>query len=584
MDIRLPAAVATDDERRAVDRILGPPTTGWEGGERRRVDGHVATGGHAARARRHLLLPVLHALQDDIGWISDGAVGYVCERLVVPAAEVYGVATFYGLLSVAEAPPVAIHLCDDIVCRTAGAKELFTALADTVGPEGSSDGSRTWHRSNCLGQCDAAPAAFVQAAGEGRRTVIRADLDRLAAAPTDDREPAYAVIGDPVLTARFGTADPGDLDAYRSSGGYVALRRALEIGPDAVVAIVEASGLRGRGGAAFPTGRKWRAVADTEAAERLVVCNADESEPGTFKDRMLMERDPFAVVEGLTIAGHATGATKGFIYVRGEYPDAEDRLVAAIEEAEAAGLLGDDVLGSGFPFHIELRRGAGAYICGEETALFESIEGFRGEPRAKPPYPTTDGLFGRPTAVNNVETLAAAVAIVAEVPGAANTKLFCVSGHVEAPGVVEAPFGVTVRELLTVAGSARPPQAVLFGGAAGRFLAPAELDVPLGYEPPSPPLGSGAVVAFGPGVDMDDVVQRIAEFFRDESCGQCVPCREGTVRQDEALRRLVAGSDERGLIDEIARVMRDASICGLGQTAAEAVTSAIALGLVGGAR
>jgi len=584
VDIRLPMAAATVDERRAVDRILGPPTTGWEGGERRRVDGHVATGGHAARARRHLLLPVLHALQDDIGGISDGALGYVCERLTIPPAEAYGVATFYGLLSVSEVSPTVIHLCDDIVCRTSGAKELFTALADAIGPEGSSDGTRTWHRSNCLGQCDAAPAAFVQEAGVGRRVVVRADLDRLAAGPIDGRDPAYAAIGDAVLTARFGAPDPADLDAYRAVGGYRGLRRALEVGPDAVIAIVEAAGLRGRGGAAFPTGRKWRAVADEEATERYVVCNADESEPGTFKDRMLMERDPFSVVEGLTIAGHATGATKGFIYVRGEYPDAEDRLRAAIAAAEAAGYLGDDVLGSGFPFRIEVRRGAGAYICGEETALFESIEGRRGEPRAKPPYPTTVGLFGRPTAVNNVETLAAAVAIVAEVPGAADTKLFCVSGDVDAAGVVEAPFGVTVRELLTVAGSSHPPQAVLFGGAAGRFLAPAEWDVPLGYGPPSPPMGSGAVVAFGPGVDMDDIVQRIAEFFRDESCGQCVPCREGTVRQDETLRRLVAGADERGLLDEIAQVMRDASICGLGQTAAEAVSSAIALGLVGGAR
>ena len=391
--------------------------------------------------------------------------------------------------------------------------------------------------------------------------------------------------------------DPRSLDAYRASDGYRALARALELGPAGVIEEVTASKLVGRGGAAFPTGRKWGAVAKAPVRPHYLVCNADESEPGTFKDRLLMEEDPFAVVEGMTIAGYATGCARGYLYLRGEYTLAAERMADAIAAARAAGLLGGDVLGRGFAFDIEIRRGAGAYICGEETALFNSIEGKRGEPRNKPPFPVEIGLFGRPTLVNNVETLVNVPALLREggaayggigTSGSAGPKLFCVSGAVARPGLYEAPFGITLRALLTLVGAA-PVRAVLLGGAAGVFVGPDQLDVPLTFEGTraiGATLGSGVVMAFGEGADMLDVVRRIAEFFRDESCGQCVPCRVGTVRQEELLARLRAagraGADELALLRDLGQVMRDASICGLGQTASSAVESALArLALVG---
>jgi NADH-quinone oxidoreductase subunit F len=395
------------------------------------------------------------------------------------------------------------------------------------------------------------------------------------------------------LLARIGRADPTSLDDYRAHGGYAALRLALERGPAWVLREVTDSGLVGRGGAAFPTGRKWQAVAQQPARPRYLVCNADESEPGTFKDRVLMEADPFAVVEAMTIAGITVGAERGFLYVRGEYPLAEARIAGALAAARARGYLGDDVLGKGARFEIEVRRGAGAYICGEETALFASIEGFRGEPRTKPPFPVECGLFGRPTVVNNVETLVNVLPILVEgaaryralgTPGSPGTRLFCVAGHVAHPGLYELPFGVKLSELLALAGAGEV-QTVLLGGAAGTFLAPGELELPLTFEDAKKAgatLGSGVVLVLDRSVALAPLLARIARFFRDESCGQCVPCRVGTVRQEELVARLQRGrclgshADELGLLKELGQVMRDASICGLGQTASSAIESAVA--------
>jgi NADH-quinone oxidoreductase subunit F len=360
---------------------------------------------------------------------------------------------------------------------------------------------------------------------------------------------------------------------------------------------VTASKLVGRGGAAFPTGRKWAAVAAQATRPHYLVCNADESEPGTFKDRVLLEGDPFATIEAMTIAGYATACERGYLYLRGEYPEAEARLTAAIGSARAAGLLGPDILGSGYGFEIELRRGAGAYICGEETALFESIEGKRGEPRNKPPYPVEVGLFGKPTVINNVETLVNVPLIVLDggeayarigTDGSTGPKLFCLSGHVGRPGVYEVEFGTTLRELLELGGGVpggRPIRAILLGGAAGTFVGPDALDTPLTFEGTraiGATLGSGVVMAFDETDDLVGTVRRIAQFFRDESCGQCVPCRVGTVRQEELLARLAAGrpngsrETELALLADVGRAMRDASICGLGQTASSAIESAVA--------
>ena len=398
------------------------------------------------------------------------------------------------------------------------------------------------------------------------------------------------------LLRRVGTVAPESLDDYRRHGGYAALRRAFELGPEGVLRELDESRLVGRGGAAFPTATKWQAVARAAARPHYVVCNADESEPGTFKDRVIMEQDPYAVLEALTIAGFATGATQGYLYVRGEYPVATERLQVALVRARARGLLGGDILGTGMTFDIDLRRGAGAYICGEETALFNSLEGFRGEPRSKPPYPTEVGLFGKPTVVNNVETLVNLLPILLAggrayaAQGTAQstgTKLFCLSGAVAVPGVYEVEFGVTLRQLLELAGGTvgGTPRAVLLGGAAGSFVGPEHLEVPLTFEDTrriGSTLGSGVVMPFAQTADFPDILRRIARFFRDESCGQCVPCRVGTARQEESLARLCgngAGA-ERALLGDLAQVMGDASICALGHTAATALQSALALGLL----
>jgi NADH-quinone oxidoreductase subunit F len=302
-----------------------------------------------------------------------------------------------------------------------------------------------------------------------------------------------------------------------------------------------------------------------------------------------MESDPFALVEAMTIAALATGCEHGYVYVRAEYPLAHERLEHAFAEARAHGLLGDDILESGLTFDIELRIGAGAYVCGEETALFQSLEGYRGEPRSKPPFPVEVGLFGKPTVVNNVETLFNVLEVVNDggaefaavgTPDSAGTRLFCVSGHVDRPGLYEVPFGMPLSALLERS-EARPPKAVLLGGAAGSFLRPDQLDLPLTFEDAraaGATLGSGVVIVFDESADLVGAVLRIAEFFRDESCGQCVPCRVGTVRQEEALHRLASGrtnGNELELLADLTQVMRDASICGLGQTAANAVASAM---------
>jgi NADH-quinone oxidoreductase subunit F len=603
MDIRALLDRPTADEREAVDAVLGEPASGWEGGAFSPLDGHVAYGGHATRARRHLLLPALHAVQDAVGSVSRGALGYISERLTVPPAEAYGVASFYALISTMPRAETLIHVCDDIVCMQYGAGELMAAVEDALGPPGAT-GQLSWAPSPCLGQCDRAPAALSHAAGRGYANHAPAAADSLSGVEFDEL-PIGLIRQDPSqlrLLRHIGVVDPTSLDDYIDTGGYADLRCAIDMGRESVLAALDASGLRGRGGAAFPIGLKWRGVAEARGDEKYVIANGDESEPGTFKDRILMEGDPFAVVEAMTIAGFATGAGKGFIYVRGEYPVAERRLRHAIDLAGEAGLLGDDVAGAGFGFELEVRRGAGAYICGEETALFASIEGLRGEPRQKPPFPVESGVFGKPTSINNIETLVAVLAVLemgADAFAAIGTerskgpKLFCISGAVSFPGLYEVPFGTSLRELITMAGGIRDGGevgAVLVGGAAGSFVDRSNLDMQLTFEGAAEArtgLGSGAIIVFDDATDFAPVLRRIAQFFRDESCGQCVPCRIGTVRQEEGLARITADrmlggmSDERERLDDLARVMTDASICGLGQTASSAVQSAIRLRLRG---
>ncbi len=544
-DLRLLNAEPSEAERTAIDAVLGAGTN--PNGRTTRDD----------RTKRHLLLPALRAAQRRVGWVSEGALGYASRRLAVPPAEAYGVASFYALIALDERPADVTHVCTDLSCALKGA---------TV-PEGALP-------SPCLGLCERAPAAYRTIAGEH---------------PVEEQIPAAGPplpqAGQPglrLLRRIAAGVDPESIDAYIQAGGFESLRRARELGPEAIVKEVTESNLLGRGGAAFPTGVKWAAVAKQPAQPHYLVCNGDESEPGTFKDRVLMEQDPFALIESMAIAALATGSSHGFIYVRAEYPLAHRRLRNAIDLARSREFL--------VGFDIELRIGAGAYVCGEETALFQSIEGFRGEPRNKPPFPVEVGLFGKPTAENNVETLFNVLDIVADggeayaetgTKDSTGTRLFCVSGAVAQPGLYELPFGSTLRELLDLAG-AEPPKAVLLGGAAGAFVGPDLLDLRLTYEDTRAAgvtLGSGVVIVYDESADLVAALLRIAEFFRDESCGQCVPCRVGTVRQEEALHRLAEGrahENELETLAELAQVMRDASICGLGQTAASAVMSAIA--------
>ncbi|GAA0979648.1 NADH-ubiquinone oxidoreductase-F iron-sulfur binding region domain-containing protein [Acrocarpospora macrocephala] len=643
MDLRFRDAEPTAEERAAIDALLGGPESAWEGGARTEDDLRFAA--HPAEDRRDQLLPALHAVNDRVGWISEGALDYICRRLTVPPAEAYSVATFYSLLSVEPRPPRVLHVCTDLACQARGADAVRRDVESHLGPAGTS-----WQPSPCLGLCERAPAALALQAGENPTATVYgpadfsdiSSFDRLSpsagqeeagvrpasievspegttarsavaevrqevagvhlAAPVPPEVggvfgevPVRAAVpqaGEPglVLLRRVGVVDPASLDEYRAAGGYAALRRAFELGPGGVIREVLEAGLVGRGGAAFPTGRKWEATARQFDRPHYLVCNADESEPGTFKDRVLMEGDPYALVEAMTVAGYATGCARGYLYIRGEYPRAIRRLEHAIATARARGLLGEDILGQGFAFDIEIRRGAGAYICGEETAIFNSIEGYRGEPRSKPPFPVEKGLFGKPTVVNNVETLvnvlpileggAAAYAAVGT-GGSTGTKLFCVSGTVRRPGIYELPFGATLGDLLTLAGGATGTlRAVLLGGAAGAFVRADELDIPLTFEgtrAAGATLGSGVILVLDDTVELPPFLLRIAEFFRDESCGQCVPCRVGTVRQEEALHRLSRRRSAGDLVvlREVGQAMRDASICGLGQTAWNAVESAI---------
>jgi NADH-quinone oxidoreductase subunit F len=552
-------------------------------------------------------MEALHAVNDRVGWISRGALNYIGKRLSIAPADVYSVATFYGLFSTHPRPKRIVHVCTDIACMARGSKEVCAALEKKLGPASAQNG---WKHSPCLGVCERAPAAMAVEAGDPphEHLIAPANVDEVALA-LKDGPAALAAEAPPVMAVpqagqeglmllkRVGQVDPESIDDYIAKDGYAGLKRAFEMGPAKVISEVKDSRLMGRGGAAFPAGIKWESTAKQPATPRYLVCNADESEPGTFKDRAILEGDPFALIESMTIAGYGIGAERGYIYLRGEYPRANRLLHNAIEKARERGFLGANILGKGWNFELEIRRGAGAYICGEETAIFNSIEGYRGEPRSKPPFPFEAGLFGKPTVVNNVETLCN-VPLIMQMGGAeyakigtknsTGPKLFCVSGNLVRPGVYEVPFGATLGDVLNLAGGVpkgRKLQAILLGGAAGGFVRADELGIPLTFEGArenKTTLGSGVVLALDDTVDLPAILLRIARFFRDESCGQCVPCRVGTVRQEEALLRIArngrdAAAKRRdiGLLRDVGLAMKDSSICGLGQAAWNAVESAI---------
>jgi formate dehydrogenase iron-sulfur subunit len=394
--------------------------------------------------------------------------------------------------------------------------------------------------------------------------------------------------------ARVGITDPRSLEDYLAHDGYRGLVAALGMEPAAIVASVTASGLRGRGGAAFPAGIKWNTVLGAAALQKYIVCNADEGDSGTFSDRMLMEGDPFVLIEGMTIAGIATGATRGYIYLRWEYPDARIALEAAIAAARAAGYLGDDIRGSGKSFDLEVRMGAGAYICGEETSLLESLEGKRGQVRFKPPLPALHGLFGKPTVINNVITLATVPLILDRgadyyahfgMGRSRGTLPIQLTGNIKHGGLVECAFGVTLRELLYEYGggslSGRPIRAVQVGGPLGAYLPESQFDLPLDYEAfanAKAMVGHGGIVVFDDTVDMAAQARYAMEFCAEESCGKCTPCRIGSTRGVEVIDRLVAGENaakQEALLRDLCETMTYGSLCALGGLTPYPVLSAL---------
>ena len=394
--------------------------------------------------------------------------------------------------------------------------------------------------------------------------------------------------------ARVGITDPVSLDDYREHDGYRGLKRALELIPSAIVAEVTQSGLRGRGGAAFPTGIKWRTVLNTESPQKYIVCNADEGDSGTFSDRMIMESDPFVLIEGMTIAGLAVGANQGYIYLRVEYPHAHRALNEAIETAYQAGYLGKNILGSGKDFDLEVRLGAGAYVCGEETSLLESLEGKRGLVRFKPPLPAIKGLFGQPTVINNVISLAS-VPIILDKGGdfyrdfgmgrSRGTLPIQLAGNLKHPGLVEKAFGLTLRELLYGYGggsaSGRPIRAVQVGGPLGAYMPESQFDTPLDYEAFAAlwaVLGHGGVVAFDDSANMAKMARYGMEFCAIESCGKCTPCRIGSTRGAEVIDKITAGIQKEKntkLLRDLCDTMLNGSLCALGGMTPYPVLSAL---------
>ncbi|MCP4361795.1 MAG: NADH-quinone oxidoreductase subunit E [Chloroflexi bacterium] len=549
--------------------------------------------------KRDALLPMLYEVQAIYGWLPREVQEAVGKTLRAPLADIHGVIEFYTMFYNRPMASHVIRVCEDVACQLADCEAVHEAVSQKLGLEDgqmSDNGRIAYERVPCLGMCEHAPSALNGDRPAGDLTPEAVDDFLAGNAP----EPAPKIYGSPRLKLfRVGKIAPDSLQDYLALEGYDGLQNAMQFTPEEIINWMDESRILGRGGAMFPLGLKWKFThsAPGTAAEKHIVANCDESEPGTFKDRGLMEEDPYSLIEAMTLAAYVVGAENGWIFIRGEYPRAAKRLANAVAKARQAGYLGRDILGRpGFHFDIEIRRGAGAYICGEETALFEAIEGKRGFPRIKPPFPTTDGLFNQPTAINNVETLAAALAVArigwqewAKVGTAdsVGTKWFCLSGHVNLPGLYELPFGVTVRELIEMGGGVkdgRNIQAVLIGGAAGIFLSPDQLDYQLTYESSRNnafPIGSGVVMVVDGTVDMRHTLYHLAHFFAHESCGKCFPCQIGSQRQMEILHHIAdnGGSqpgDKARLLD-VGFTMTETSLCGLGQTAATAVMSAINL-------
>jgi NADH-quinone oxidoreductase subunit F len=544
--------------------------------------------------QEHGLVEVLITAQEEFGCLSKDLLIYVSDKLHIPFSQVYGVATFYDLFTLEETGATRALVCTGPACFIADSKDVLAEVCEYIGVsepgQTSADGQHSVKEATCLGLCDQAPAALVN-----KQAQVNISINDVPAMLRGQASPpCIQVCGEPrFLTDPIGRLSPTDLNAHRSEGAFTALEKALcTMTPEEIIKEVKDSRLSGRGGAGFQTGIKWQLAREAPGNTKYVVCNFDESEPGTFKDRVLMEGNPFRVLEGMIICACATGAHKGYIFIRGEYPAATDIVEEALDKLYTENLLGDNILDSGYAVDIEVQHNAGAYICGEETALFESIEGKRGHPRLKPPYPTEAGLFGKPTVINNVETMAVVPSLILNggewfrqwgTSESIGLKLFCLSGHIIQPGVVEVPFGLTVRELIENFGGGfvGETQAILVGGVAGGFLHPDKLDTPLTHEDLNQldvPIGSGAIMVFNQSVDLWQVLQALAHFFVHETCGRCAPCRLGTMQIYKLLNKInlgIAAPVDLRKLEELGGTIKSTCVCGLGMTAANPILTVL---------
>ncbi len=508
-----------------------------------------------------------------------------------------------------------LTVCAGSGCTAAGAEDVIKGLRERLKASGL-DGEIDVKSTGCHGFCEKGPVMIVWPEGVFYNKVSIADVKAIVSSVTDGHHPVEKLLyfdpvsGDRVLKeedvpfykrqkrvlfGNNGRIDPKDIRDYLAVGGYHALVKALmQMHPGDIVQVITRSGLRGRGGAGFPTGVKWEACRKNPATPHYVICNADEGDPGAFMDRSLLEGNPHSVLEGMIIGGYVMGANQAFIYVRAEYPLAVEHLKVAIAQAEEMGLLGDNILGTGFSYHIKIVQGAGAFVCGEETALIASIEGRVGQPRPRPPYPVEKGLWNKPTVINNVKTWASVPVIINKGPEwyaaigtgrSTGTMVFSLVGKINNTGLVEVPMGITIREMIYDIGGGIPSdrklKAVQIGGPSGGCIPASLIDLPIDYEAlreAGSMMGSGGMVVMDDSTCMVDVARYFMEFLEDESCGQCFPCREGTQRLKEILDRICRGQgheQDLALLDDIAFMMKETSLCALGQTAANPVLTTL---------
>jgi NADH-quinone oxidoreductase subunit F len=532
------------------------------------------------------VVKVLRALQAEHGHLTAPLISSVARELGMPASQVHGIATFYSMLTTPAPQARTIRICDGPYCMMRGAGDLLCQIQAQLGA------SWTITRTSCLGLCDRAPAALVRDSQVGPLQLEHIDRYQIGwcGEVSDYRRPrpgeVRAILPDPAKAD-----DP--VEAEFAKGHFPALKKALRMSPEEILREMDASKLRGRGGAGFPAARKWGFVAAQQQKPKYVVCNADESEPLSFKDRVILELCPQLVLEGMAIVAYAVGAEAGYVYIRGEYGSQVGHLLGAIAEAEDHGWLGARIAGTRFSFPVHVHQGAGAYICGEETALLESLEGKRGEPRSRPPFPVQRGYRDHPTVVSNVETLASVPKILAlgadwyaslGDPNAPGTKLYTLLGEVNRPGLFEAPFGLTLRQIIETYGEGMRDGSTfrfaLTGGAAGTIVPPSLLDVPMNYDSGAQgvSLGGGGMLICDQTVSPLRMLRELVRFFELESCGKCTPCRIGTHEARKILDRMLAGevfSGDSARLTALVKLMQDASLCGLGMSVSKPVLSAL---------